>query len=101
MPLSFCQYLEIYDNKLAACGVGEGQVMKTYRKNRTKGADDNDGYYTKQPMGIHVLGQFTVKVAEFLGLPNSKAYTGHALRRTSATALAEAGQYSSYFTFNL
>lgn len=90
VPLDYCGYLETYDHELDKCGAGEGRIMKTYRKNK-----NGCGYYTKQPMGIHFLRKISVKVAEFLQLQNPETYTGHALRRSSATALAETGTSTS------
>lgn len=86
VPLNYCQYLEKYDHELARCGKSDGRLMKTFRKNK-----QGDGYYTSQPMGIHLLRKMTIKVAEFLKLPDAERYTGHALRRSSANSLAEAG----------
>mgnify|MGYP005983973135 FL=1 len=42
-------------------------------------------------MGIHKIGSVPCEVASFLKLLNCKQYTGHALRRTSATLLVDAG----------
>ncbi|XP_074034359.1 uncharacterized protein [Leptinotarsa decemlineata] len=46
---------------------------------------------TSQPIGKNMFGKIPSKMAMYLGLPNSSSYTGHCLRRTSATALANAG----------
>lgn len=86
IPLHYCQYLENYDHALYRCNASEGRLFKTYRKRQ-----DGSTYYTKQPMGIHLIRKFTVKVAEFLNLPNAELYTGHSLRRSGANTLAEAG----------
>lgn len=50
-----------------------------------------NGKCTIQPIGIHTFGNVAYKIAEFLKLPNPKEYTGHCLRRTSATLLADGG----------
>lgn len=42
-------------------------------------------------MGIHTISNVPKTVATYLKLPNSKDYTGHALRRTSATLLVDGG----------
>lgn len=42
-------------------------------------------------MGVHLLRGINKKVAVFLNLPKPESYTGHALRRSSANTLAEAG----------
>lgn len=44
-----------------------------------------------QAVGIHTFGTLGIKIAEFLKLPNPKNYTGHCLRRTSATLFADNG----------
>ncbi|KAL7292822.1 hypothetical protein TKK_0013648 [Trichogramma kaykai] len=49
------------------------------------------GKCTRQPMGRHKIGQVPAMIAEFLGLQNPKAYTGHCFRRTAATLLSESG----------
>lgn len=94
VPLEYCQYLERYDHRLDECGAAEGRAFKTYRVRKNSNTDDN-GYYTKQPMGIHQLSKFTVKVAEYLQLPNPSTYTGHSLRRSTANVMAEAGASTS------
>lgn len=43
------------------------------------------------PVGINTIGGIPKKIAEFLGLPNAKEYTGHCFRRCSATFLADSG----------
>ena len=58
------------------CGAGEGRLMKSYRVRK-----DNTGYYAKQPMGENLSRKFTVKMAQFLNLPQPEKYTGHAIRR--------------------
>lgn len=50
-----------------------------------------NGRCTTQPVGIHSFGNIACKIAEFLKLPHPKEYTGHCLRRSSATLLAEGG----------
>lgn len=49
------------------------------------------GKYTKQPIGKNKISAIPQIVAETLGLPNPKAYTGHSLRVTGATLAADAG----------
>ena len=44
-----------------------------------------------QPVGIHSFGNLGLRIAEFLNLPNPKNYTGHSIRRTSATLFADNG----------
>ena len=50
-----------------------------------------NGRCSTQPVGIHTLSKIPCKIAEYLKLPISKEYTGHALRRTSASLLADTG----------
>ena len=42
-------------------------------------------------MGIHKISSVPRTIASFLKLPNPGDYTGHCLRRTSATFLADNG----------
>lgn len=53
--------------------------------------DYRSGKCTRQCVGINTIGGVPRKIAEFLKLPNPSTYTGHCLRRTSATILADAG----------
>lgn len=90
VPLEYCEYLERFDHALHNAGVAEGRIFKAYRCRK-----DGSGYYTRQVMGIHQLRKFTFKVAEYLKLPNPASYTGHALRRSAANVVAEAGASST------
>lgn len=44
-----------------------------------------------QPVGIHTFGKIPKMIASYLGLAEPILYTGHCLRRTSATLLVDAG----------
>ena len=46
---------------------------------------------TVQPIGRNTLGKIPNVVAKFLKLPTPKLYTGHCMRRSSTTLLANAG----------
>lgn len=46
---------------------------------------------TIQPVGKNLIGCVPAKIAKYLGLPDAEAYTGHCLRRTSATLHSDAG----------
>lgn len=46
---------------------------------------------TKKVIGKNILCTYPAKVALFLGFPDSGSYTGHCLRRTGATMLADTG----------
>ncbi|XP_031327417.1 uncharacterized protein LOC116181409 isoform X2 [Photinus pyralis] len=50
-----------------------------------------NGKCYRMVMGIHTISNVPKTVATFLKLPDSKLYTGHALRRTSATLLVNGG----------
>lgn len=49
------------------------------------------GKCTKQHIGINTISKTFSKVASFLGLPDPESFTGHGMRRSSATLLANAG----------
>lgn len=49
------------------------------------------GKCSSQPVGKNTLGKIPNIIASYLKLPDAKSYTGHCLRRTSATLLADAG----------
>lgn len=49
------------------------------------------GKCTSQPIGIHKIGEVPSNIASFIQLPDSKRYTGHCFRRTSATLLSDGG----------
>lgn len=91
VPPTHCSIVQTYCQKLTSCGLFTGRLFKCYRVNKTSGC----GYYTAQPMGVHVLSKIPLKVAEFLQLPEKNRYTGHAMRRSAASTLAEAGASSS------
>lgn len=46
---------------------------------------------TVQSVGINTMSKIPSKVAAFLNLPDAESYTGHSMRRSSATLLANAG----------
>ena len=50
-----------------------------------------NGKFTKMPLGKTVIANVPRIVATFLELENPSAYTGHSLRVSSATALADEG----------
>lgn len=51
----------------------------------------NKGKCFSQPVGIQSFGKIPQQIAAFLKLPESHTYTGHCLRRTSATFLSGNG----------
>ncbi|KAJ8911540.1 hypothetical protein NQ315_012793 [Exocentrus adspersus] len=50
-----------------------------------------DGKCATQHVGINTISKTFSKVASFLGLPDPESFTGHGMRRSSATLLANAG----------
>jgi len=50
-----------------------------------------NGKCSVQSVGIHSFASIPRKIAEYLKLSNASSYTGHCLRRTSATLLADSG----------
>ena len=50
-----------------------------------------NGKCSRQPLGLHNIGGIPYRIATFLHLDNPKRYTGHAIRRSSATWLAHTG----------
>ncbi|KAJ8912673.1 hypothetical protein NQ315_011032 [Exocentrus adspersus] len=62
-------------------GCSEKRLFLTYRQGRC----------TVQPVGKNTFGKIPSIIAKYLGLSDPDKYTGHCMRRTSATLLAEAG----------
>jgi integrase len=50
-----------------------------------------NGKCNAQVVGVHKIGEIPSLIAKYLGLPNSKEYTGHCYRRSSAALLANSG----------
>lgn len=48
-----------------------------------------------QVVGVHTMGKIPSLIADYLQLENSKEYTGHCFRRSSATLLADSGATTS------
>lgn len=73
-------------------------VFRKYAALRPKEMNDRrffvkyqNGKCQRSVMGIHKIGSVPKEVASYLKLPHWKEYTGHCLRRTSATLLVDAG----------
>ncbi|KAJ8976699.1 hypothetical protein NQ317_005917 [Molorchus minor] len=49
------------------------------------------GKCSSQPVGKNIMGKIPSVVVSYLKLPDVACYTGHCLRRSSATLLADAG----------
>lgn len=62
-------------------GCSEKRFFLGYRHGRCFG----------QPVGKNTFGKIPSHIAKYLGLSDADKFTGHCLRRTSATLLAEAG----------
>lgn len=74
------------------------QMYRKYAALRPKGLKEQrfflcyrNGRCTAQPVGKNTFGSIPSKVAKYLGYADAKEYTGHCLRRTSATLLVDAG----------
>lgn len=50
-----------------------------------------NGKCTKQLVGLHTLGKIPSKIAIYLKIETLEQYTGHCLRRGSATLLVDGG----------
>ncbi|WP_219823724.1 hypothetical protein, partial [Enterobacter cloacae complex sp. 2DZ2F20B] len=50
-----------------------------------------DGMCHRQVVGIHKISGVPQEVAKYLKLENFKEYSGHCLRRTSATLFVDSG----------
>lgn len=73
-------------------------LNREYSKLHPKHIDHNrfflfykSGRCNVQPVGINTFAAIPKKIAEYLELPDPCNYTGHCLRRTSATFLADSG----------
>lgn len=62
----------------------DGRLFRRYK----------DGKFTKAPIGKTVMAGIPRAIATYIGLDNAHLYTGHALRVTSATVLADNGANS-------
>ena len=56
----------------------------------------DNGKLTNNPIGRNTLSEVPMKIAEFLGLDNCHDYSGHSIRRTSASVGAENGMSVSH-----
>lgn len=76
-------------------------ILKTYRKYlalRPKNFNERrlfikyqDGVCQRQVVGIHKISSIPQEVAKYLNLENVNEYSGHCLRRSSATLLVDSG----------
>lgn len=72
--------------------------VKTYLSLRPEDLEENFFFTnyqkevcSKQRIGINKVGRVPRVIANYLKLPNANGYTGHSLRKTSATLLVDAG----------
>lgn len=79
-------------------GVNFLEIFRKYAKLRPLHTDHQRFFLTYRqskcctlPVGVNTIGSMPKKIAEFLGLPFAKEYTGHCFRRCSATFLADSG----------
>ena len=80
-----CTMLEAYQEMLPTDRRLPG-VFITYRVNK-----EGKGTFIHSQLGQNSISKFGIEAATFLGLSNPESYTGHCWRRTSATAMADAG----------
>lgn len=83
----------VYDsNEISYAG-----IIQSYMKMRPKTPRSNfllaynKGKISNLPVGINNVGGVPALVANYLGLSDPEKYTGHSLRRTSMTLLANSG----------
>ncbi|KAK5648052.1 hypothetical protein RI129_002944 [Pyrocoelia pectoralis] len=86
----------INDGNIA--GVNFVDLIRKYRNIRPSTVK-HDRFFVKyynekcgvQPVGINTFGKLPTMIAQYLRLPNAKAYTGHCFRRSSASFLTDSG----------
>lgn len=93
-------------NRSRSFTIVEENFINIYRKYaalRPEGMNDKRFFLTyrngkciRSMMGIHSIGSAPREVASYLKLPNWKEYTGHCLRRTSATLLVDGGGAATF-----
>lgn len=73
-------------------------IVEKYQKLRPDGIQTNrffinyqKGKCLRQVIGKNKMSNIPKEIATYLNLPNPNLYTGHCLRRTSATLLADSG----------
>lgn len=74
------------------------ELIRQYISLRPEGVSDDRFFLcqkgkrcTSQPVGKNTFGKVPCKIAQYLGLADATVYTGHCLRRTSATLHSDAG----------
>ncbi|KAJ8916728.1 hypothetical protein NQ315_013932 [Exocentrus adspersus] len=90
-------YVLIPDTKTNISRINAVEMCRKYISLRPKAAGRRfflryvDGKCITQHVGINTISKTFSKVASFLGLPDPESFTGHGMRRCSATLLANAG----------
>ncbi|KAJ8675987.1 hypothetical protein QAD02_011773 [Eretmocerus hayati] len=86
------------DRPFAICDQDLYLICKKYMGIREKILESDrffmryaNGKCTNQAIGIDTCGGIPKRIGEYLKLPEASRYTGHCLRRTSATFLIDAG----------
>lgn len=75
----------------------EGRFLRKWIEMRPSGAPTalmlcmRSGKLIKQPIGVNTLAEIPQRIAKWLNLPEPEKFTGHAFRRTAATAAVDAG----------
>lgn len=82
------------------CSVDPIDLFQKYKVLRPANVSHNrlflryvNGKCTVQPVGINKLSSIPSVIASFLNLEHPETYTGHSLRRSSTTLLAEGGAH--------
>lgn len=78
--------LKLYSGYLIALGENPSPNERIWRQYRTASKG-----FTRQVHGKNYFSTLPRKIAEFLKLDNPKSYTGHAFRRSGATAAVDNG----------
>jgi integrase len=74
-------FLDIYKKYKERRPIPDGRLFLQSRK----------GTITRQVLGVNSIAKVPGQIAEYLKLPERGSFTGHSLRRTSATLLADSG----------
>jgi hypothetical protein len=74
-------FLDIYKKYKERRPIPDGRLFLQSRK----------GTFTRQVLGVNSIDKVPGQIAEYLKLPERGSFTGHSLRRTSATLLADSG----------
>ena len=73
--------IRVFKLYVTAVGGASGRLLRQFLR----------GKFTGSPLGINQVRKVPKSIAEFLDLAEPEKYTGHSFRRSSASALADAG----------